>query len=164
MQNEDINKKEIKKNCKRKNANVIDKAKYLYYIVYPDLRKYFEELESKVNLQVVIKELENIGLSNNQEQLIYLPFIEKIENNTKELFNVDVLLENKISKQTLPTLEICKKYIMEIIENLSQLNKVADVYSKNQVIISEPDLSNLQVETRLEVIDRYIQEIKKYFL
>ena len=52
---------------------------------------------------------------------------------------------------------------MEIIENLSQLNKVADVYSKNQVIISEPDLSNLQVETRLEVIDRYIQEIKKYF-
>ena len=29
MQNEDINKKEIKKNCKRKNANVIDKAKYL---------------------------------------------------------------------------------------------------------------------------------------
>ena len=54
MQNEDINKKEIKKNCKRKNANVIDKAKYLYYIVYPDLRKYFEELESKVNLQVAI--------------------------------------------------------------------------------------------------------------
>ena len=90
MQNEDINKKEIKKNCKRKNANVIDKAKYLYYIVYPDLRKYFEELESKVNLQVAIKELEKMGLSNNQEQLIYLPFIEKIENNTKELFSADV--------------------------------------------------------------------------
>ena len=164
MQNEDINKKEIKKNCKRKNANVMDKAKYLYHIVYPDLRKYFEELESKVNLQVAIKELEKMGLSNNQEQLIYLPFIEKIENNTKELFNADVLLENKISKQTLPTLELCQKYIMEIVENLSQLYKVADVYSKNQVGISEPDFSNLQVVTRLEVIDRYMQEIKKYFL
>ena len=105
-----------------------------------------------------------MGLSNNQEQLIYLPFIEKIENNTKELFNADVLLENKISKQTLPTLELCQKYIMEIVENLSQLYKVADVYSKNKVGISEPDFSNLQVVTRLEVIDRYMQEIKKYFL
>ena len=162
MEKIDVNKKQIKKNVKSKNVNVLDRVKYLYYIIYPDLKKYFEIYESKVNLEKVINDLKNKNIPFNQEHFLYLPFVEKMSNATKELFNCDILLQNKISQKTISTLETCQRNITEVIENLSFLYQIADVYSEYLTNDDELDLSKQQVISRLDITDLYIQQIEKY--
>lgn len=162
MENIDVNKKQIKKNVKSKNANVLDRIKYLYYIIYPDLKKYFEIYESKVNLEKAINDLKDKNIPFNQDHFLYIPFVDKMTNATKELFNCDILFQNKISQKTIPALEEYQRNITEIMENLSFLYKIADVYSEYLINADWLDLSKQQVISRLDLIELYIQRIEKY--
>lgn len=159
---ENINIQEIKKNYKKKNASPLDKIKYLYYIECPDLKLYFEKLESKVNIENLTKDLKDNNIIVEETSNFYLNLLNELESNIYQLTDISVFMAEKINKENVKILQKCQN-CMETIKNLLQkLYKLLDIYTKNLENAKNLDVTPYAVRVRIEIMENDIKKIEKY--
>ena len=154
---DDINIKEIKKNYKKKNANSLDKIKYLYYIECPDLKLYFEKLESEVNIGNLTKDLKDNNIKIEKTSNFYMNLLNELENNIYQLMDISVFMAEKVNRENVKILQKSQSSI-KLIKNL--LYKLLDMYTKNLENTKNLDVTPYAVRVRIEVMENDIKEIE----
>lgn len=157
---EDINIKEIKKNYKKKNANSLDKIKYLYYIECPDLKLYFEKLESKVNIGNLTKDLKDNNIKIEETSNFYMNLLNELENNIYQLMDISVFMAEKVNRENVKILQKSQSSIKLIKNLLQKLYKLLDMYTKNLENTKNLDVTPYAVRVRIEVMENDIKEIE----
>lgn len=157
---DDINIKEIKKNYKKKNANSLDKIKYLYYIECPDLKLYFEKLESEVNIGKLTKDLKDNNIKIEKTSNFYMNLLNELENNIYQLMDISVFMAEKVNRENVKILQKSQSSIKLIKNLLQKLYKLLDMYTKNLENTKNLDVTPYAVRVRIEVMENDIKEIE----
>lgn len=157
---DDINIKEIKKNYKKKNANSLDKIKYLYYIECPDLKLYFEKLESEVNIGNLTKDLKDNNIKIEKTSNFYMNLLNELENNIYQLMDISVFMAEKVNRENVKILQKSQSSIKLIKNLLQKLYKLLDMYTKNLENTKNLDVTPYAVRVRIEVMENDIKEIE----
>ena len=157
---DDINIKEIKKNYKKKNANSLDKIKYLYYIECPDLKLYFEKLESEVNIGNLTKDLKDNNIKIEKTSNFYMNLLNELENNIYQLMDIPVFMAEKVNRENVKILQKSQSSIKLIKNLLQKLYKLLDMYTKNLENTKNLDVTPYAVRVRIEVMENDIKEIE----
>lgn len=160
MYMDDINIKEIKKNYKKKNANSLDKIKYLYYIECPDLKLYFEKLESEVNIGKLTKDLKDNNIKIEKTSNFYMNLLNELENNIYQLMDISVFMAEKVNRENVKILQKSQSSIKLIKNLLQKLYKLLDMYTKNLENTKNLDVTPYAVRVRIEVMENDIKEIE----
>lgn len=160
MYMDDINIKEIKKNYKKKNANSLDKIKYLYYIECPDLKLYFEKLESEVNIGNLTKDLKDNNIKIEKTSNFYMNLLNELENNIYQLMDISVFMAEKVNRENVKILQKSQSSIKLIKNLLQKLYKLLDMYTKNLENTKNLDVTPYAVRVRIEVMENDIKEIE----
>ena len=159
---ENINIQEIKKNYKKKNASPLDKIKYLYYFECPDLKLYFEKLESKVNIENLTKDLKDNNIKVKETSNFYMNLLNELESNIYQLTDISAFMTEKVNKGNAKILQKSQN-CMETIKNLLQeFYKLLDMYAKNLENAKNLDVTPYAVRVRIEIIENDIKKIEKY--
>lgn len=157
---DDINIKEIKKNYKKKNANSLDKIKYLYYIECPDLKLYFEKLESEVNIGNLTKDLKDNNIKIEKTSNFYMNLLNELENNIYQLMDISVFMAEKVNRENVKILQKSQSSIKLIKNLLQKLYKLLDMYTKNLENTKNLDVTPYALRVRIEVMENDIKEIE----
>lgn len=157
---DDMNIKEIKKNYKKKNANSLDKIKYLYYIECPDLKLYFEKLESEVNIGNLTKDLKDNNIKIEKTSNFYMNLLNELENNIYQLMDISVFMAEKVNRENVKILQKSQSSIKLIKNLLQKLYKLLDMYTKNLENTKNLDVTPYAVRVRIEVMENDIKEIE----
>lgn len=159
---ENVNIKEIKKNYKKKNNSPLDKIKYLYYIECPDLKLYFKKLESKVNIENLIKDLKDNNIEIEKTSNFYINLLNELESSIYQLMDISVFMAEKVNKENTKILQKSQNS-MKLIKNILQiLYKLLDIYTKNLENTKNIDVTPYAVRVRIEIMENDIKEIEKY--